>query len=304
MADLLTGAGWAVLGAGLGTAAVWDVKRREVPDLIWFVSAAFGAALVGAGLAPAGVRPLVGWAAVAALGFFQLLPIDAPIERRHPRLADAMDLGSFLLVGAFLGLGALRWGVGANGIPIAALAAFAGIVLARGLYELGWLWGGADAKAVIALSLIVPTLSAPVLGSLGDPAALAVSPFAVTSIVNTAVISIGVPLGLAALNLRRREFRGAAGFLGYSLPTSDLPHRWVWLRDPREPGAREEEEGIETSEDDRRRRAAQAAELARRGIDRVWVYPQLPWIALLALGALAGALVGNVVFDLAALLVR
>ena len=119
---------------------------------------------------------------------------------------------------------------------------------------------------------------------------------------NAALFSVGVPIGLAVRNAMHGEFHGLRGFTGYALPVDELPRRYVWVRDPTFGDARREEAEIETSADDRRRRSEIARELSARGVRRVWVTPQLPFLVLMALGAVAALLAGNLVVDLIAVL--
>jgi len=46
------------------------------------------------------------------------------------------------------------------------------------------------------------------------------------------------------------------------------------------------------------RREAIAAELNSRGIERVWVTPQIPFLVIMAVGVVGALLAGNVLFDL------
>src|SRR5208283_3943785 len=123
-------------------------------------------------------------------------------------------------------------------------------------------------------------------------------PFAVNVLMNTALLGVVVPVIIAVRNVRAREFRGLSGFVGYTIPVDDLPRKYVWVRDPMFGAAREEEKAIETSEDDRRRRKEIAEDLRSKGVTRVWVTPQIPFIVVMAAGVVAGVLAGNLLFDL------
>jgi prepilin signal peptidase PulO-like enzyme (type II secretory pathway) len=60
------------------------------------------------------------------------------------------------------------------------------------------------------------------------------------------------------------------------------------------------EVAAETSEDDRRERVKAAQELEASGVTRVWVTPQIPFLVLMAAGAVVALLAGNLVLDLLA----
>ncbi|MGI0053138.1 MAG: A24 family peptidase C-terminal domain-containing protein, partial [Thermoplasmata archaeon] len=85
----------------------------------------------------------------------------------------------------------------------------------------------------------------------------------------------------------------------YPLSTDRLTEEFVWVRDPRVDPA---EEDLPTSEEDQELRVRQQAALRVEGITEVWVTPQLPFLVLLLAGAVAALLLGNVLFDLLALL--
>ncbi len=115
---------------------------------------------------------------------------------------------------------------------------------------------------------------------------------------DAALLSVAAPLALAFLNLSRREFHFQDGFTTYTIPVPELPNRWVWVRDPNFPLDRAQEDAIETSEEDRKWREKIAVELTKRGVPRVRVGPQLPFIVFLFLGAVAAIALGNLILDL------
>jgi len=137
---------------------------------------------------------------------------------------------------------------------------------------------------------------------LAPPASIApvtaILPFAVNVLMNSALFSIAVPVIIAVRNVRAREFRGVSGFLGYSIAVDDLPRKYVWVRNPMFGQGRAEEESIETSEDDRLRRVEIARDLKEKGVARVWVTPQIPFLVLMAFGVLGALVAGNILFDL------
>jgi hypothetical protein len=115
---------------------------------------------------------------------------------------------------------------------------------------------------------------------------------------NAARLSLAVAGAVAVRNAARGEFELWRGFTGYSIPVAELPRRFVWVRDPSFGDARREEGEIEASEDDRRRRVEIARELADRGVRRIWVTPQIPFLVVMAVGAVAALVAGNLVVDL------
>jgi archaeal preflagellin peptidase FlaK len=302
--DGLLYAGVALLLAGFAYAAVADLRYREVTDRLWQLLGIAGFVLGALALAPGGAVPVGLWVLVGALTLEHMFPWDERLRGRVERYADLIELVAYTAVVAIIAVALARFGLGPSGVPVAVIAVLATVVFARVLFEVGVLYGGADAKAVMIAGLLVPLFPAPWLWS--PPALLpvtAVLPFGVDLLVNAALLSLFVPLAIGVRNAARGEFPSfVRGFTGYSMPVSELPDRFVWVRDPNAGPSSEEEEQADTSEEDRDRRVAVAKDLAARGVSRVWVTPQIPFLVLMAVGALAALLAGNLVVDLIALL--
>ena len=302
--DVLFWIGAATVVAGLGYGAYADWRSREVSDRLWLLLGVVGCALGLGGGWPIGLVPFLLYLVVAALVLEHLLPWDVAVERVHPDLPGAIEILAYVAVLVLLLAMGLSLGVGETGLPIGVEAVYTSVLLARGLFEFGLLYGGADAKALMVTGLLVPIAAHPLLPVPSSALApLAVLPFALTLLMNAALLAVAVPVGLALRNLAAGEFEFPRGFTGYRLDVHELPRRFVWLKDPtfsREL-SREELE-VETTEEDLALRRRQRDELLARGVRRVWDTPQLPFIILLAAGAVAGFVFGNLIYDLFALL--
>jgi hypothetical protein len=295
--------GVGLLLLGLIVAAVLDVRTREVPDHLWQGLGIVGAIGGAAVIASAGPLPLLFWLVVAALALEHVFPWDADGKGRVGEWADYIELIAYVLVSVVIGVGVLRAGLGGGGVPPAAVALLVTVVLARVLFEAGVLYGGADAKALIVAGVLVPLFPVPWIGVPASAQLLtSFVPFPIDLLMDAAILSIVVPIAVAIVNLRRREFSVRTGFTTYTIPVDQLPARFVWVRDPAYPTDPEEEAAIETSEEDRAWRTKVAAALTNRGISRVRVGPQLPFIVLMVGGALGALLLGNWIVDLLAVL--
>lgn len=293
----------AVLIAGFGFAAVADVRSREVTDRLWQVLGGAGLVLGGVLLASAGALALALWVLVGLLTLQHMFSWDLRLGTWVEAHADLVELVGYVVVVAVVATAVARVGVGSDAVPFSVIAVLATVLVARGLFEAGLLYGGADAKALMIAGLLLPTFETPLLvGTSALAAVYAILPFALTLLMDAAILSVVVPVGLAARNASRRDFPGLRGFTGYSIPARELPDRWVWVRDPAVEDAREREEEAETSADDRRLRTEIARDLERRGIARVWVTPQLPFLAVMFAGLLVALAAGNLVLDLFAAL--
>lgn len=286
-----------VLIAGLGIAAVLDLRAREVPDHLWVGLAIVGSVLGALGIAPEGWIPLLLWLLASGFVLEHLVPWDAAFG--GTARADWVELVAYIVVLGIVGISVVRIGLGSSEVPVGVVAVVVSVLFARALFEAGVLFGGADAKAVMVAGLMVPLFPTSVLAI---PAAVqpvtSVLPFAVDLLVDAALLSVAAPLALAVLNASRGEFHLRGGFTTCTIRVADLPKRWVWVRDPSFPVDRAEEEAIETSAEDRRWRERTAVELSKRGVQRVRVGPQLPFVVFLFLGAIFAVVAGNLVLDL------
>ncbi|MCI4319495.1 MAG: hypothetical protein L3K23_05105 [Thermoplasmata archaeon] len=294
--DLVNWAGIAVALGGLGYAAWSDWRTREVSDHVWELMAAAGAVLGFFGYGTTGPEAAVLWIVVSLFVVQHLLPWDVALERLRPWLPGVIEVGMYLGTFTVLAVAFLSGGLGPSGLPIPIVAVYASVLLARLMFEVGLLYGGADAKALMVVALLVPLDVAPLLAlPRTATSVLGLYPFALNLVMNAALLSLAVPIGIAFRNARSGDFEFPRGFVGYRILVSELPHRFVWIRDPT---FRRESEEAETSEEDRQIRERQAKELAASGAREVWVTPQLPFVVLLASGAIVAVLAGNLLFDL------
>lgn len=279
----------AALLAVLGAASCFDWVRREVSDNIWVIGGVVGLALLLSS-APGNDLPLLAlYVLVGAFVIQHFLPWDEHVGDR-PWVVLGLEGG--LYAGVVL---AVVWAYFdlTPGPSVDVYAAVISVLFSRALFESGLLYGGADAKSLMAAGLLLPVGPLPLLVSLPPTLSnmwLQNIPFPFTMLVDGAVASLVGPVVILALNLSRGEHRLPRAFYLYQVDTKDLPKKFVWLKEP-EPEPRPKEE---TTQEDIELREAQAKELLAKGVDRVWVTPQLPFLIPLAIGAVLGLLGGNI----------
>jgi preflagellin peptidase FlaK len=287
-----------LLLGGFGYAAVADLRTREVTDHLWQLLGILGTILGAIVLSPGGLIPLALWLLVAGLTLQHLFPWDDALGPKYEGFADLIEAAGYIVVILIVAVAAVRVGVGPGQVPVSVLALLFTVLFARGLFELGVLYGGADAKALMIAGILVPLFASPLLSQTPAVAGLlTVFPYAIDLLVDAALLSIVIPIAIGLRNLRRGEFQFPRGFSGYMIPVRELPDRFVWLKDPMSAEGRSEPPA-ETSEDDRAERVRAAHELEAKGVDRVWVTPQIPFLVLMALGAVAALLAGNLLLDI------
>jgi hypothetical protein len=289
-----------VLLAGFAYAAVADWRVREVSDHLWLVMSVIGAVAGALLLGPWTSIGLGLWVLASAFVLEHLVPWDVRLEKSHPSVPLVLEAVAYVAVAAILIFWGWKHGVGPNGVPVPVAALVLSVFLARGLFQSGVLYGGADAKALMAAAILVPVLARPLLAQPGNAGVLlGVTPFAIVVLIDAALFSLAVPLALAVRNLRDGNFRFPSGFTGFVIPVDELPRRFVWLKDPFLHG---EDEAVDTTEEDIALRRRQAEELRAKGATEVWVTPQIPYLLLLFAGAVVAVVAGNLLFDLLGLL--
>jgi archaeal preflagellin peptidase FlaK len=291
-----------VLVVGLGFASFQDWKIREVGDGVWQVMGVAGAL---AGFIEFWGNPLalVLWALVSLWALEHLFAWDTPVERHSEHLPGRIEFGMYVGILATVIAAALYFGVGGSGVPIEIIGVTAAILLARALFEIGVLYGGADAKALMIAGLLLPIDPTPLWSPPFANALLGYYPFALTVLIDAALFAIIVPVVIAIRNLSTHEFTFPRGFTGYTIPVAELPERYVWIKDPTFAGVGSDDEPEpQTTEEDQALRQRQADELTKQGVKRVWVTPQLPFILWIFGGTVAALVAGNLLFDLLAAL--
>jgi archaeal preflagellin peptidase FlaK len=291
-----------VLLVGLGFAAYQDLRIREVGDGVWQAMGLVGAAV---GFIALWGNPLaIGlWTLVSVWALEHLFAWDAPLERYSERVPGWIELGLYIGAVAVIIACAIDFGVGSSGVPLAIIGVAGAILLARGLFEIGVLYGGADAKALMIAGLLLPIDTMLLWSPSVAAGLLGYYPFALTVLIDAAVFAIVVPIAIAIRNISAHEFTARRGFTGYTVPVAELPERYVWIKDPMFSGSgTDDEPEPQTTDEDRALRQRQAAELTKKGVTRVWVTPQLPFILWILAGTVAALAVGNLLFDLIAVL--
>lgn len=165
------------------------------------------------------------------------------------------------------------------------------------------LFGGADAKCLIAISVLIPVRPDFALVY----SQLLLFPFAITTLLNAAIISLCVPLGLFVYNiltLSREELKGNLGsaFIGYKSriealsEKADKHTRLVHLYEEAESDLKRVfvfggvEIDTEVVEELKKYHAQ-----GKIG-DKVWITPELPFILFITAGFFTALLFGNLIF--------
>ncbi|MBC7108112.1 MAG: hypothetical protein H5T41_04915 [Methanomassiliicoccales archaeon] len=162
-------------------------------------------------------------------------------------------------------------------------------------YNFNIIKGGADAKALLALSIVFPHY--PVIGHfpiIDIPSAMneLLFPFSLLILFNAALLSVAVPIALFFYNLFRGDRRIPVMFFGYRVNIADIKSKFVWPLEyfdgdkikltifPR---------SVDSVE-------IQLEDLKRMGIEKIWVTPKIPFLIPITISLLFSVVVGNLIF--------
>lgn len=163
------------------------------------------------------------------------------------------------------------------------------------LYQFDVIKGGADAKALIALSIMFPLY--PVIDGLPliqIPffSAQFILPFPLLILFNAALLTIAVPVFLLIFNAARGDYRFPAMLFGYKLPVSEAKNKFVWPME-RVVDGRTRVSVFPKGEDSP---VEQFDQLAAAGITETWVTPKLPFLIPITASLLFSVIIGNIFF--------
>ncbi|UCD92036.1 MAG: hypothetical protein JSV43_07355 [Methanobacteriota archaeon] len=291
-------------GVFLGFAAFSDVRTRRVPNRVWIVLGLIGFIILGWDLQQRVETTWVHYLIFIPAGalFFEVYIDREPIvDEEGLHFVPLAFLLYGIVVVFLLVQGYLLWGNPEQmHLFYQLLTIPAMIIVAHILDQTGLLRGGADAKALMGLAVLVPFYPAfygfPVLQMAPTHISSVmgiVFPFALVILMNSAVLMIFVPLAFLAMNARRRNLEFPQCLVGYRVNLNEFP-RFVWLMErvesdkvrimlfPRRGGDQKEE--IEA--------------LLEMGRKRAWATPQIPFMVPIFIGFLISCLVGNLLMGL------
>jgi preflagellin peptidase FlaK len=276
----------------LGYASLLDLRTRRVGNVPWIILSAIGVALLLSRLfvdeAPLEyVLILVPVAAILGDVY-----VTSGEGGTFARFAPYMEYGiaavSILVLGYMWGDEEYFRHVLA--VPVMMLV----IVL---FYILDIVRGGADAKALLALTILFPFYpdfeSIPLI-SVPDDSSTLLFPFSFIVLVMAAIIVALLPAGFLARNMLKREVALPYAALGYMMDSDKARGRHVWLMERMEGGQHVFHTRPKRKEDLHK----ELGLLEEAGHKRVWVTPKIPFIPMILAGVLFVTIVGNIFFIL------
>lgn len=170
-----------------------------------------------------------------------------------------------------------------------ALAVIAG---SYGLWFIHILAGGADAKALMMLAILVPYPVQVAFAAHAFPLWTSPFPPAVIVLANSVLAFVAAPLFLFLYNTLRGDWHLPAMFLGYRLSLDDAARSKVWVVE-RVSETGELSQVLFASRVTPEEHEANLQRLKERGVARVWITPKIPFMVPLLLGFLAMFFLGD-----------
>jgi len=270
----------------LAYASVLDWRTRRVPNTYWIALSLVGLALI----------PIQLLADEKDLKFLLIMvPIlvilsDVYWGSEEGPLAKYMPVAKYAV--AVVAIVALAYLWGTDGYFQHFLAVPIMMLLIVAMYMLDVIRGGADAKALLSLSILFPFY--PVLGSFpilhsDAPSAEIIFPFSFVILITAAVLVVLLPLGFLAKNLASRDFRFPLAFLGYKMESAEIGKSHVWLMERIQDGRHVTSTRTRRDED----LGKEVEALSEAGYKRIWVTPKIPFIVPMTASIILSAVIGN-----------
>lgn len=153
-------------------------------------------------------------------------------------------------------------------------------------FKLRLLYGGADFKALAALTILAPFFPAILHYPLFGPSYM---PFPWVILVNSLIFFLLIPVGLFFYNIMHHNVKFPHAFLGYFSSIENARKRFVWPLEITVDGRKKfswRPKGIDPEN--------QYMALEKEGITNIWVTPKVPFMIPLLFGFISSFVLGDI----------
>lgn len=278
--------------AVLGYASLLDLRTRRAPNFLWMILSTIGILMIVVAIAiddaPVEYSLILIPILVILSDVFWDSEGTSAIARNAPLLKYSVAIISVVVL-------AMVWGSDEYFQNLLAVPVL--MVLVVLMYMLDLIRGGADAKALISLSILFPTyptIAEFPLVALENDLLETIVPFTFSVLVNAAILVVFIPLAFLGMNLYRRDLRFPQMFLGIRMDGESAKDRHVWLMERIEDGERVFYSRPKMKED----LGKEIGMLKQEGHSKVWVTPKIPFIIPISVSVILTAFIGNPFFML------
>jgi len=158
------------------------------------------------------------------------------------------------------------------------------------LFQMRLIFGGADAKALMAIAILAPFQ--PIIENLPLYQG-SVMPFPWTIFSNSIIIFLLVPLSLLFYNITKRNVKFPYALLGYKMSIEKAKETFVWPLEKLVDGQRKFMYMPKEFDVDE-----ELNEFEKNGITEIWVTPKIPFMIPLLGGFICSFILGDILFYL------
>ena len=279
-------------GSILGYASYLDFKTRRVSNRFWIVLSVIAIAILSLRMVIEEVRleyllilvPILAILADVYIDFRD----DSPLAGFAPLLEYGCAIASTIIL-------AYMWRDDEYFLHLMTIPVmmFAIIVM----YAFDIIRGGADAKALIALSIMFPFYPQidvfPII-ALGDWYTEVFFPFSFIVLVNAAILVAFLPILFIVKNIASREFEIPYAFLGYKMDADEIRGKHVWLMEHIVDGNHVRHTKPRRKEE----LESEVEQLVAAGHGRLWITPKVPFIIPIFASLVFTTIVGNILLPI------
>ncbi|HUS99231.1 MAG TPA: A24 family peptidase C-terminal domain-containing protein [Candidatus Thermoplasmatota archaeon] len=167
------------------------------------------------------------------------------------------------------------------------------IVLMYLFFQMRLLFGGADAKALMALAILVPIQ--PLMGMF--PLWKSFLPGSWTIFANATILFLFIPISLLIYNSSKRNLRFPHCMLGYVTSIEKAKQKYVWPLEKIKDGKRKLMYMPKNFDIDE-----ELAQFEKLGITEIWVTPKIPFMVPLLAGFLFSFILGDILLQIVSVL--
>jgi preflagellin peptidase FlaK len=162
-------------------------------------------------------------------------------------------------------------------------------------FQMRLLFGGADAKALMALAILVPIQ--PVIEGFPLWRPYLSLPGSWIIFANATILFLLIPISLLVINIGKRNLRFPHCLLGYVISVEKAKQTFVWPMEKIKDGKRKlvyMPKNFNVEEE--------LAEFEKLGIKEIWVTPKIPFMIPLLAGFLAAFILGDILLQIVQLI--
>jgi len=158
-------------------------------------------------------------------------------------------------------------------------------------FQMRLLFGGADAKALMALAILVPIQ--PILLNDQLPVWTSFMPGSWIIFANAVILFLLIPISLLLYNIGKRNLKFPHCLLGYVSTVEKAKQKYVWPLEKIKDGKRKLMYMPKTFDVDE-----ELAAFEKQGISEIWVTPKIPFMIPLLIGFIVSFFLGDLLLQL------